>query len=75
MFPSRDPQSHAPRLTPPCLTLDRKTIEQTIVREVQASNSHVVIGIALLAVVLIISPVIIILVRMITRTLQVGTRR
>ncbi|XP_042887708.1 uncharacterized protein LOC122263374 [Penaeus japonicus] len=50
--------------------LDRKTIEQTIVREVQASNSHVVIGIALLAVVLIISPVIIILVRMITRTLQ-----
>ncbi|MPC88948.1 Atrial natriuretic peptide receptor 1 [Portunus trituberculatus] len=36
-----------------------------------ASNSHVVIGIALLAVVLIISPVIIILVRMITRTLQV----
>ncbi|XP_063615713.1 uncharacterized protein LOC134788841, partial [Penaeus indicus] len=48
----------------------RKTIEQTIVREVQASNSHVVIGIALLAVVLIISPVIIILVRMITRTLQ-----
>ncbi|KAK3854015.1 hypothetical protein Pcinc_039473 [Petrolisthes cinctipes] len=51
--------------------LERKTIQQTIVKEVQASNSHVVIGIALLAVVLIISPVIIILVRMITRTLQV----
>nr|XP_027213711.1 LOW QUALITY PROTEIN: uncharacterized protein LOC113806741 [Penaeus vannamei] len=64
-------------LAPPATLLQRrvslsgrKTIEQTIVREVQASNSHVVIGIALLAVVLIISPVIIILVRMITRTLQ-----
>ncbi|XP_063598002.1 atrial natriuretic peptide receptor 1-like [Penaeus indicus] len=35
-----------------------------------ASNSHVVIGIALLCVVLLISPVIILLVRMMTRTLQ-----
>ena len=39
-----------------------------------SSNSHVVVGIALLVVVLIISPVIIILVRKVTRTLQVSAR-
>ncbi|KAF0305679.1 Atrial natriuretic peptide receptor 1 [Amphibalanus amphitrite] len=42
-------------------------------RLVGSSNSHVVVGIALLVVVLIISPVIIILVRKVTRTLQAFT--
>ena len=42
--------------------------------QVGSSNSHVVVGIALLVVVLIISPVIIILVRKVTRTLQVSER-
>lgn len=49
-------------------------IERTLVSEMNASNSHVVIGIALLCVVLLISPVIILLVRMMTRTLQVRGR-
>lgn len=49
----------------------RHVIERTLVSEMNASNSHVVIGIALLCVVLLISPVIILLVRMMTRTLQV----
>lgn len=40
--------------------------------QVTSSNSHVVVGIAILAVVLLISPVIIVLVRMVTRTLQVS---
>ncbi|XP_063869797.1 uncharacterized protein LOC135105527 [Scylla paramamosain] len=48
----------------------RHVIERTLVSEMNASNSHVVIGIALLCVVLLISPVIILLVRMMTRTLQ-----
>ncbi|XP_043196647.1 uncharacterized protein LOC122367528 isoform X3 [Amphibalanus amphitrite] len=51
----------------------RGKIEKTILSEVRASNSHVVIGIILLVVVLIISPVIIILVRKVTRTLQAFT--
>lgn len=41
-------------------------------QQVTSSNSHVVVGIAILAVVLLISPVIIVLVRMVTRTLQVS---
>jgi len=51
----------------------RGKIENTILSEVGSSNSHVVVGIALLVVVLIISPVIIILVRKVTRTLQAFT--
>ncbi|CAL4155070.1 unnamed protein product, partial [Meganyctiphanes norvegica] len=51
----------------------RIRIEQTILSEVKSSNSHVVVGIAILAVVLLISPVIIVLVRMVTRTLQAFT--
>ncbi|XP_064116798.1 uncharacterized protein [Macrobrachium rosenbergii] len=51
----------------------RFRIEQTILSEVTSSNSHVVVGIAILAVVLLISPVIIVLVRMVTRTLQAFT--
>ncbi|XP_042880280.1 uncharacterized protein LOC122258414 isoform X2 [Penaeus japonicus] len=51
----------------------RTRIEETILSEVTSSNSHVVVGIAILAVVLLISPVIIVLVRMVTRTLQAFT--
>ncbi|XP_050722872.1 uncharacterized protein LOC127001751 isoform X3 [Eriocheir sinensis] len=51
----------------------RIRIEETILSEVTSSNSHVVVGIAILAVVLLISPVIIVLVRMVTRTLQAFT--
>ncbi|XP_076069616.1 uncharacterized protein LOC143041525 isoform X2 [Oratosquilla oratoria] len=51
----------------------RAKIEFTILSEVTSSNSHVVVGIAILAVVLLISPVIIVLVRMVTRTLQAFT--
>ena len=47
-------------------------LESRLVAQVGSSNSHVVVGIALLVVVLIISPVIIILVRKVTRTLQVS---
>ncbi|CAM1323323.1 Uncharacterised protein g8367 [Pycnogonum litorale] len=48
----------------------REKIEKTIVSEVKASYIHVTVALAILVVVLIISPVIIVLVRMVTRTLQ-----
>ncbi|KAG1661240.1 Atrial natriuretic peptide receptor 1 [Nymphon striatum] len=48
----------------------RYKIENTILAEVTASNSRVVIGIVILVIVLIISPVIIFIVRMVTKTIQ-----
>ncbi|KAG1671931.1 Atrial natriuretic peptide receptor 1 [Nymphon striatum] len=48
----------------------RLKIKNTILGEVQASYIHVTVAITILVVVLIISPVIIFLVRMVTRTLQ-----
>ncbi|CAM1327370.1 Uncharacterised protein g9491 [Pycnogonum litorale] len=48
----------------------RHKIENTILAEVTSSNSHVVVGIIILVIVLIISPIIIFLVRMVTKTLQ-----
>lgn len=46
-------------------------VENTIREGVRALNSEVVVGLALLVIVLLISPIIILLVRMVTRTLQV----
>ncbi|KAG1650015.1 Atrial natriuretic peptide receptor 2 [Nymphon striatum] len=48
----------------------RHKIENTILAEVTASNSRVVVCIVILVIVLIISPVIIFVVRMVTKTIQ-----
>ncbi|KAG1661238.1 Atrial natriuretic peptide receptor 1 [Nymphon striatum] len=48
----------------------RYKIENTIMAEVTSSNSRVVLGIVILVIVLIISPVIIFIVRMVTNTIQ-----
>ncbi|XP_037085079.1 uncharacterized protein LOC119105708 [Pollicipes pollicipes] len=48
----------------------RHEVENTIREGVRALNSEVVVGLALLVIVLLISPIIILLVRMVTRTLQ-----
>ena len=52
---------------------DRHEVENTIREGVRALNSEVVVGLALLVIVLLISPIIILLVRMVTRTLQAST--
>ena len=52
---------------------DRHEVENTIREGVRALNSEVVVGLALLVIVLLISPIIILLVRMVTRTLQASS--
>ncbi|KAF0305682.1 hypothetical protein FJT64_022714 [Amphibalanus amphitrite] len=52
---------------------DRDRVEKLIMNEMRDSNSQVFLGIAVLCTVLLISPIIILLVRMVTRTLQAST--
>ena len=59
----------------PVLSCVRHEVENTIREGVRALNSEVVVGLALLVIVLLISPIIILLVRMVTRTLQASLDR
>lgn len=52
---------------------DRDRVEKLIMTEMRDSKSQVLLGITVLCIVLVISPIIILLVRMVTRTLQVHT--